>query len=71
MNLVAYAVFGPFEGFFIVLIAEQISALTFFLGIKHLAGEGLKSSFEKLTKKMRLTNLSKIKNRLLTILERR
>jgi len=54
MNIVAFAVFGPFEGFFIVLLAEQISAFTFFLGIKHLAGEGLKSSFEKLTKKMRL-----------------
>ena len=59
MNIVAFAVFGLIEGFFIVLLAEQISALTFFVGVKHLAGEGLKSSFEKLTKKMRLNVDSK------------
>jgi uncharacterized membrane protein YdjX (TVP38/TMEM64 family) len=54
MNLVAFAIFGPVQGFFWVLLAEQISALTLFLGLKHLSGESLKNNFEKMIKKSRL-----------------
>ena len=54
MNLVAFAIFGPFLGFFWVLLAEQISALTLYYGIKHLSGESMKASFTKMIQKSRL-----------------
>jgi uncharacterized membrane protein YdjX (TVP38/TMEM64 family) len=58
MNLVAYALFGPIQGFFLVLFAEQTSAITLYYGVKHLSGDSLKSNFEKLTKKLRLDSNS-------------
>ncbi|GAB4148129.1 MAG: hypothetical protein OHK0017_10630 [Patescibacteria group bacterium] len=54
MNFVAYAIFGPIEGFFVVMAAEQISALTLYLAIKNLAGTGFKNGILKMAKKMRL-----------------
>ena len=54
MNLVAFAIFGPIQGFFWVLLAEQISALTLFLGVKYLSGASLKNNFEKMIQKSRI-----------------
>jgi uncharacterized membrane protein YdjX (TVP38/TMEM64 family) len=59
MNLVGFAIFGPFEGFIWVLIAEQVSAFTFYFSVKYFAGDGLKHHFDKLTKKIRLNVDSK------------
>lgn len=54
MNLVAFAIFGPIQGFFWVLIAEQISAATLYYGIKYLSGESIKANFTKVIQKSRL-----------------
>jgi uncharacterized membrane protein YdjX (TVP38/TMEM64 family) len=54
MNIVAYAIFGAVEGFFWVLIAEQTSALSFYIFVRYLAGASFKNGILSLAKKMRI-----------------
>lgn len=51
MNILAYFLFGPFLGYFWVVVSEIISATVLFLVIKYLVGENLKHSILKTAKK--------------------
>lgn len=54
MNIVAYTVFGPIEGLFLVLLAEQLSAGGLFLAVRYLAGDKVKDQILQVSKRMRL-----------------
>ncbi len=54
MNVAAYFVFGPLEGFIVVVLAEQLSSVALFLFVRYLAGEILKKKILTAAKKIRL-----------------
>jgi uncharacterized membrane protein YdjX (TVP38/TMEM64 family) len=57
MSILAYTLFGPVEGFFILLISEMLSATSLFLFVKYLAGDEYKHKLKEVTKKFNLKSL--------------
>lgn len=51
MNILAYFLFGPFLGYFWVVISEVVSAASLFLIVKYLVAENLKNGILKTAKK--------------------
>ncbi len=52
MNVVAYILFGPWWGYFWVILAEQLSAGIFYFVVKYLAGDIFKQKILKLAHKV-------------------
>ena len=54
MNLVAYSSFGAWQGFWILLLSEQLSALSFLLTVRYLVGAKAKAKLRNWVSRIRL-----------------
>jgi uncharacterized membrane protein YdjX (TVP38/TMEM64 family) len=71
MNVVAYVLFGPWQGYFWVIVSETISASTFYFVIKYLAGDAFKTKIINTAYKFGLDLESTQKKELTTVLSLR